>query len=57
MHGGQVQQLVPLTSYVGHSSTIFAICYDDVRDQVISSAKDGLVIPWSKDGKVSDITM
>jgi hypothetical protein len=24
---------------------------------VISSAKDGLVIPWSKDGKVSDITM
>lgn len=44
--------LVATTSFTGHTNTIFAICYDDIRDQVISSGKDGFVIVWSRDGKV-----
>jgi len=40
-----------VNSFSGHSSTIFAMTYDEVRDQIISASKDGGVIAWSMDGK------
>eukprot|EP01116_Phalansterium_solitarium_P006599 TRINITY_DN18925_c0_g1_i1.p1 TRINITY_DN18925_c0_g1~~TRINITY_DN18925_c0_g1_i1.p1 ORF type:complete len:615 (-),score=130.08 TRINITY_DN18925_c0_g1_i1:233-2002(-) len=39
------------SSYIGHQTTIFAICYDEVRDQVISSCKDGYIVTWDANGK------
>jgi WD40 repeat protein len=44
--------LVASTSFTGHTNTIFALCYDETRDQVISGGKDGAVNYWTKEGKV-----
>ncbi|KAJ7519822.1 hypothetical protein O6H91_20G057200 [Diphasiastrum complanatum] len=39
-------------SYHGHQNTIFALSFDDGRNQIVSGGKDGLLIVWSADGKV-----
>jgi WD40 repeat protein len=39
-------------SYRGHQNPIFAMSYDDKRNQLISGAKDGTLIVWTADGKV-----
>ncbi len=44
--------LMATNSFLGHKSTIFAINYDEIRDQIISSGRDGLIIAWNRDGKV-----
>ncbi|KAH8970628.1 hypothetical protein BDL97_02G097800 [Sphagnum fallax] len=41
-------------SYRGHQNPIFAMSYDDKRNQLISGAKDGTLIVWTADGKVSE---
>lgn len=43
--------LFALKSFSGHSNTIFAICYDELNQELLSSGKDGIVIAWSKNGK------
>ena len=48
--------LVASTFFTGHSSTVFALCYDETREQILSSGKDGFLMAWMKDGRVSICT-
>ncbi|GBG71186.1 hypothetical protein CBR_g8489 [Chara braunii] len=50
--GGGTYGLRPVTSFFGHQSTIFAICYDETRQQLVSGGKDGVSITWSPEGQV-----
>ncbi len=35
---------------MGHRNTIFTMCFDEVRQQLITAGKDGLVLVWQPDG-------
>ncbi|CAM6126900.1 unnamed protein product [Calypogeia fissa] len=41
-------------SYLGHRNTIFAMSYDEKRNQLISGGKDGTLIVWTSEGQVSE---
>ncbi|KAG0613087.1 hypothetical protein M758_6G075600 [Ceratodon purpureus] len=43
-----------LESYSGHRNTIFAMSYDEKRNQLISGGKDGTLIVWTSDGQVAE---
>lgn len=44
--------LCAIESYRGHRNTIFAMAYDERRNQLVSSGKDGVLIVWTGDGQV-----
>jgi len=47
------QNLQPLRTRFVHKDKIFAICYDPLNDNLITSSKDGTVTLWTADGSVS----
>ncbi|KAL2652534.1 hypothetical protein R1flu_020662 [Riccia fluitans] len=41
-------------SFLGHRQTVFAMAYDEKRNQLISGGKDGTLIAWTTDGQISE---
>lgn len=47
------QALTAVNSYVGHTKTVFTMCYDVAHRHLISGGKDGNVIVWNEQGQVA----
>ena len=48
-----ISKMSATSNWSGHQSTIFAICYDDITEELLSSGKDSNLICWNKEGKVN----
>ncbi|KAG6543105.1 hypothetical protein Mapa_015354 [Marchantia paleacea] len=49
--------LYAVESFLGHRQTVFAMAFDDKRNQLISGGKDGTLIAWTTDGQVISETV